>query len=180
MLTELDNCILGVIWREGPMSAYDIRSHFAASTTVAWSSSTGTIYPATKRLLAAKLIEAGPRSGPRGRQLLALTVEGNQALHQWLENVGPELGSSTADPLRTRVHFLGALASLQRKRALDDYREVTCEQIQVLELALDKPARTPVERSERLGTLGALMELKARLAWLEAIEAEVAGVASPK
>jgi DNA-binding PadR family transcriptional regulator len=174
MLTELDNCILGVIWRDGPMSAYDVRSHFAGSTTRAWSSSTGTIYPSIKRLIAGGLIDASERSGPRKRQLLSLTPEGTSALGDWLGRIPAELGSPTADPLRTRVHFLGALPSPKRKQAFDEYRAVTAAKIAQLERIADRPVRTELERSERLGTLGALMEVRARLAWLNAIEADLA------
>lgn len=176
MLTELDNCILGVIWRDGPMSPYDVRSHFAGSTTVAWSSSTGTVYPAIKRLLAAGLVEAGARSGPRKRRLMTLTQSGLKALHHWLERIGPELGSSTADPLRTRVHFLSALRLDERERALEDYKAVTRSHIETLERDAAVPAETLADRSERLGVLGALRELEARLRWLESIGPELANL----
>jgi DNA-binding PadR family transcriptional regulator len=174
MLTELDNCILGVIWREGPMSAYGVRSHFARSTTVAWSSSTGTIYPAIRRLVAAGLLTAGKRTGPRKTQLLTLTDAGLVALREWLTHVTPELGSPTADPIRTRVHFLAALNPRRRAEVLAAYRAVTDDAIEQLEREAEEPARTPVEHSERLGTLGALMEVRARRAWLDQVEDELA------
>jgi DNA-binding PadR family transcriptional regulator len=172
VLTELDNCILGVIWREGPMSAYGVRSHFARSTTVTWSSSTGTVYPAIKRLLAAGLLTAGEPTGPRNSQLLALTASGMRALESWLSEVTAALGSSTADPIRTRVHFLAALADGRRDRVLADYRAVTDGALRRLEAEAQRPARTKAEKSERLGALGALMELRARREWLDLVEQE--------
>jgi DNA-binding PadR family transcriptional regulator len=174
MLTELDNCILGVIWREGPMSAYGVRSHFARSTTVAWSSSTGTVYPAIRRLVAARLLVAGKRTGPRKTQLLTLTEAGMVALREWLIHVTPELGSSTADPIRTRVHFLAALEPRRRVGVLAAYRAATETAIEQLEREAGQPARTMVEQSDRLGTLGALMELRARREWLDQVEDELA------
>jgi DNA-binding PadR family transcriptional regulator len=170
MLTELDNCILGVIWREGPMSAYGVRSHFARSTTAAWSSSTGTVYPAIRRLVAAGLLTAGRRTGPRKSQLLTLTDEGMAALREWLTHVTPELGSSTPDPIRTRVHFLAALEPRRRAKVLAAYRAATDAFIELLERAVEQPAQTLVEQSERLGTLGALMEVRARREWLGQVE----------
>lgn len=169
MLTELDNCILGIIWRDGPMSAYDVRSHLARSSTVAWSSSTGTVYPSIRRLVASGLIQASARSGPRKRQLLHVTEPGMAALRRWLQEVMPELGSATADPLRTRVHFLAALPPPQRQRAFDDYRAVTKARVKELESS----AAERLELSERLGTLGALREVSARLKWLDEVEAEL-------
>ena len=175
MLTELDNCILGVIWRGGPMSAYGVRAHFAGSDTVTWSSSTGTIYPAIRRLRGAGYLTAAAPHGPRKSELLNLTAKGRTALDEWLTNVSPELGSSTADPLRTRGHFLKALDPAARQRAFDDYRATTLSAIERLEAELAKPAAGPVEQSERLGTMGALAEIKARLKWLDVAERELSG-----
>lgn len=170
MLTELDHCILGVIWREGPMSAYGVRAHFAGSTTVTWSSSTGTVYPAIRRLRASGYLDAASPSGPRKSELLSLTNKGRKALEQWLTNVPPELGSSTADPIRTRVHFLAAIDHPTRKKVLADYRSTTRAAIEQLEESAAEPAETAVEQSERVGTLGALAELRARLDWLDVAE----------
>lgn len=175
MLTELDSCILAVIWRGGPTSAYGVRAHFAGSRTVSWSSSTGTIYPAIRRLRQAGLLEAAAPAGPRKSELLSLTGKGRTALEGWLTNVTPELGSPTADPIRTRVHFLTALDKRARKRVLEEYRVATRSAIASTEAALAAPATTAVDRSERLGALGVLAELKARLDWLDLAEREISG-----
>lgn len=174
MLTELESCILGVVWREGATSAYGVRAHFAGSTTVTWSSSTGTVYPAIRRLREGGLVEADPPTGPRRSELLRLTPKGRQALEAWLTNVAPELGASTADPIRTRVQFLDAVNVECRKEVLSEYRAATQAAIEKLERDAAGPALTPVDRSERLGTLGALAELKARLEWLDAVEELIA------
>jgi len=173
MLTELESCILGVVWREGPMSAYGVRAHFASSTTVSWSSSTGTVYPAMRRLRDAGLLSAAAPTGPRRTELLSITASGRDALERWLTNITPDLGASTADPIRTRVHFLAALNGAARKRALEDYRAATRAAIQRLEVFASEPADDSVARSERLGTLGALAELRARLGWLDVAEREL-------
>lgn len=176
MLTELDNCILGVIWREGPMLAYGVRSHFAGSTTTTWSSSTGTVYPAIRRLRAAGFLDAASPTGPRKSELLSLTPKGHQALEQWLTKVTPDLGSSTADPVRTRVHFLAALNPAARTKALKEYRAVTRAAIDELEAYAAQPPTSAAEQSEWLGTLGALAELRARLEWLEVAERELSAL----
>lgn len=178
MLTELDNCILGVIWREGPMSAYGVRAHFGQSTTTTWSSSTGTVYPAIKRLVAAGLLDAADRTGPRNSQLLTVTDQGLEALRRWLVTVTPELGSSTADPIRTRAHFLAALEPQTRAKVLALYRAATDESLATLETHAHEPATDAVTRSEHLGTIGALMELRARREWLDLVEREFAAMDS--
>jgi DNA-binding PadR family transcriptional regulator len=171
MFSELDCCILGVIWREGPMSGYGVRAHFAGSTTAAWSSSTGTVYPALRRLREAGLLEAGEPSGPRRQELLTVTSKGAEVLRAWLTQVPSQLGSPTADPIRTRVHFLAALDSEARRRAIADYRSATAAALAALGAA--RPGSAKVERSERLGARGAAMELEARLAWLDLVEREL-------
>lgn len=173
MLTELESCILGVIWRGGPMSAYGVRAHFAGSNTVTWSSSTGTVYPAIKRLRQSGYLKAGAPSGPRKSETLTLTPKGREALDQWLTQLRPDLASSTADPIRTRVHFLAALGRAERRRVLADYEAATAAAIASLEAKLDDGAGDRVAQSERLGTLGALAELRARLEWLRSLAPEL-------
>jgi DNA-binding PadR family transcriptional regulator len=173
MLSELESCILGVVWRGGPMSAYDVRSHFARSTTVTWSSSTGTVYPAIRRLRGAELLDAAPPQGPRRSELLSLTSRGREALEHWLTNVTSDLGASTADPIRTRVHFLAALPQDKQKAVLERYMEATGKALERHEAKLQQLGDTPGEGAERLGTLGAMSELRARLHWLETVGPEL-------
>ena len=155
------------------MSAYGVRAHFARSTTTSWSSSTGTVYPAIRRLRGAGYLDASSPTGPRRSELLTLTDKGKRALRDWLTVVTPQLGGSTADPIRTRVHFLAALDMLTREKVLADYCAATRDSIRKLEAHAAEPVETAVDRSERLGTLGALAELRARLEWLDWVESEL-------
>lgn len=173
MLTEFENCILGVIWRGGPMSAYGVRSHLGGSSTVSWSSSTGSVYPAIRRLRQAGYLKAGTPTGPRRSETLALTPRGRKALDKWLTEVRPGLASSTADPIRTRVHFLAALAGGERRRVMAEYEAATAAAIAMLENKVENASGNAVDQSERLGTLGSLAELRARLDWLRSIGEDV-------
>ncbi len=178
MLTELDNCILGVIWREGPMSAYGVRSHFAGSTTVEWSSSTGTVYPAIRRLTEAGLVRASKPEGPRKSRTLSITPSGLKSLRDWLLTATPELGSSTADPIRTRVQFLAALEPATRAAVLADYRAATRAVIDRFEQRSNERGDSVAEQLDQMGTLGALAELRARLEWLQMIEPRLSALDS--
>ena len=73
------------------------------------------------------------------------------------------------------MHFLTALDKRARKRVLEEYRVATRSAIASTEAALAAPATTAVDRSERLGALGVLAELKARLDWLNMAERELGG-----
>lgn len=165
-LTELDNCVLGVVWREGPLSTYGVRSHFAESTTVGWSSSSGSIYPSIRRLIAAGLVKAGEASDRRGTQELRITAAGVAQLGEWVSSLRPSLASAMPDPLRTRAQFLTCLEPDRRQRFLADSRLHTQAALAELQACADRPALTEAERLERIGDIGAILELRARLQWL--------------
>ena len=77
--------ILGLLSIE-PMSGYDIRQNLEESLSHFWSESFGQIYPALKRLEAARLIAPVKQARPdkRRRRLYALTASGQAKLRAWL------------------------------------------------------------------------------------------------
>jgi DNA-binding PadR family transcriptional regulator len=174
MLTELDYCILGIVWRAQPMTAYAVRTHLAQSTTTTWSSSTGTVYPSIRRLREKGLVAPQALPGPRNREPLGLTPAGVAALEMWLMQSGSQIGRATADPVRTRVHFLSVLAPDRRIEALRQYQDITRSAITELEGKLAGSAPSDTDRLEKLGTVGALMELRARMEWLAQVEQALA------
>jgi DNA-binding PadR family transcriptional regulator len=93
-LTEVEGCALGVVWQRGPCTAYEVRMEFAISSTPRWSASAGSIYPALKRLLRRKLVEAEAEDwGPRSKTRFAITRRGLAQLHRW---VGPPFSAGRA------------------------------------------------------------------------------------
>ena len=175
MLTELDYCILGIVWRGQPMTAYAVRTHLAQSTTSTWSSSTGTVYPSIRRLREKGLIAPRTQPGPRNREPLGVTAAGAAALEMWLVQSGAHIARATADPVRTRVHFLSALPPDQRLETLRHYQDITCAAISELEARLAMQDLAEADRLEHLGTTGALAELYARLHWLKEVERSLPG-----
>ena len=166
MLTELDFCILGIVWRAQPMTAYAVRCHLARSPTPTWSSSTGSVYPAIGRLRAAGLLVSRAPSGPRKSEFLGVSTAGMAALEHWLVLVSDDIGRPTADLIRTRVHFLAALSKDRQRDTLKQYQDITRAVAEELERKADSDAATKFELSEKLGTLGALAEVRARMTWL--------------
>ena len=49
-LTELEACVLALVAKEGPCTAYSIRKQFEESLTSTWHASTGSIYPLIRRM----------------------------------------------------------------------------------------------------------------------------------
>jgi DNA-binding PadR family transcriptional regulator len=90
-LNQTSYVILGLLSIESSHSGYDIRKAIQGSVGYFWGESYGQIYPALKRLAAAKLIApvkskaAGPKAtAPRRRQEYVLTEAGRTELRQWL------------------------------------------------------------------------------------------------
>jgi DNA-binding PadR family transcriptional regulator len=174
-LTEVEGCALGVVWQRGPCTAYEVRMEFAISSTPRWSASAGSIYPALKRLLARKLVEAAAEDwGPRSRTRFAITRRGLAALHRW---VGPPFAAGVVgpafDPLRTRSCFLGAMARPARARFVDHARRATRTALG----ALRAEARRPFAPGdfEAMSVSGSILELEARLSWLDQLRRTLGG-----
>src|SRR6476469_7146184 len=115
-LTELEQCVLGVIWRDGPMTAYEIAALFTKSLSPYWSGSVGAIYPAVTRLRRRGLVRGESRAWNGTRKtVLTITPKGLASLRQWLTPPLPaDAGGPSLDSVRTRLFFLEALPRRQR------------------------------------------------------------------
>jgi DNA-binding PadR family transcriptional regulator len=171
-LTELENCVLGVVWHRGPCTAYTVRREFAISSSSHWSSSAGSIYPVLTRLDQLGFIAAEQESWGTGTKThYRATSEGLTALKEW---IGPPLeewaAASTFDPIRTRAYFLGALTPAARRRFVAAAETMTRDELARLKSSL----QTESEDSwERLASLGAVCELEGRLRWLAQVRKAV-------
>ncbi len=178
-LTELERCVLGVIWRDGPVTAYEVAAHFAASLSPYWSGSAGAIYPLVKRLAARKLLRTRQQAWNGSRKtILSVTAAGKGALRAWLRPpLPPESGAPTFDSIRTRLFFLEALPPSERAALLADAERVTALQI---EAAQQQRVRNEAagQTFEALGDIGVLFELRARRQWLRAVRRKLATSAS--
>jgi DNA-binding PadR family transcriptional regulator len=169
-LSELEACVLGLVWSEGPCTPYHVQRALAASPSPHWSGSAGAIYPVFRRLEARKLIQAKEiRQGRRAGKECRLTEAGRQALRAWLGPPLPEwITDLPIDPLRTRLRFLGALPPKRRAAWLDEARDAVRGGIQRIEAdcrrlkKLDDPFPYAMAR-------GALHLARARITWLDEV-----------
>ncbi len=169
-LTELECCVLGVVWRDGPCTAYDIRKSFEQSATTSWRASTGSIYPLIRKLEKKGLVTVYAVIGSkRQSKLIRITKEGLSKVEEWV-SVSPDwLGESVADPIRTRFQFLETIAKPKRKAVLDEWITRTCSAIDCIETEIqnfDKAA----DQVEILSHRGVLLQLQARQKWLELLK----------
>ena len=170
--------MLGVVWRDGPCTAYAVRRELAGSSTPRWSASAGSIYPVLQRLEAVGLVAATARSwGVRGKREFAATTAGRDRLRSWVPEVGaPEAGGPAYDPIRTRVCFLAALTAVERRRFLSDAERSTRASLAQLRRELRQAgARIQADDFEGLSRLGSIGELEARLRWLGQVRRMLSG-----
>lgn len=165
-LTELEQCVLGVIWRRRPCSAYDVRIQFERSLSRDWSSSAGSIYPTIRRLRDLDLVAEASASGPRKRKLLELTDTGFHRLREWIAGIDAAATSPTYDPVRTRFTFIDALDPRDRVPTILGAIAGTGASLDRV-LGYCDALGDDGAGVEALAARGAIYELRARLAWLE-------------
>lgn len=168
-LTELEGCVLGLVWSKGPSTAYAVRRELQRSASPHWSGSAGAIYPLIGRLARRGLIRSGARAtGRRRSRVYAVTPAGLAALRGWLGPPFPDVVvGPPPDPLRTRLYFLEALPAPLRRRFLAEAEERVRGQLARLEEGADwdggeGPWTVLADR-------GALRAMAGRLAWLEEV-----------
>jgi DNA-binding PadR family transcriptional regulator len=172
-LSELEACVLGLVWAEGPCTAYAVRRIFQLSPSPHWSGSAGAIYPIVARLTTRRLIRSRPHAtGRRRSRLYEITPRGLDGLRLWLGPPLPDWAAAIpADPLRTRLRFLGALPPRRRNAFLAEAEAGLREHLQVLKK--DFQRRREDDRFSRLMARGAIRMVQARLAWIREIGREL-------
>jgi len=174
-LSELEAVVLGLVWSDGPCTAYAVRRTVQASLSAQWSGSAGAVYPAVARLEQRGLICCRDQAtGQRRSQALEITAKGNRALADWLRPpIDPDTLGIPPDPLRVRLRFLELLRPADRTAFLDEaiaavvttvdrvQKDVRCARD-----AGDSPFRVAM-------ALGALNATRARLKTLKQLKASL-------
>jgi DNA-binding PadR family transcriptional regulator len=168
-MRELDHVVLGVVWQEGPLSGYDLRQVFARSFTRTWSSSTGSIYPAVRRLIEAGLAEASEPVNNRGAQMLSATEAGKAVTRRWMSDVAAELATPSSDPIRSRFTFIELLNPSERDEAVAAARSITQEALTAASNRYLQITSGTQPGKGHLALSGVIFELRARLEWLDQV-----------
>ena len=170
-MTELEGAVLGVIWSRGPITSYGVLQRFVTSTTRGWSSSTGAIYPAIKRLTLDGFVRSTPEpADKRSTRQLMITAKGRSALRSWLMELQDWMGGAAVDPVRTRVNYIGALPRAQQLALIARAKSNARSALKELEKFVSDPAAH--ERSGlEIAALGARADVEARLEWLDQVRA---------
>lgn len=158
--TTIEMTVLGMTWLRGPCSTYAVMKELSSSASTYHKSRAGTAYSVAKRLLKLGLIEE------LGNGLIQVTPYGEGELRKW---IGPNVPlmdvAHSADLLRLRFFFLGALTLPQRLEFID-------KSIDSLEIFLSR-CEDLISRNQEIGdyfgalaTASAVLETRARIRWL--------------
>lgn len=174
-LTELERCVLGVVWLHEPCSAYTVRRDFLTSTSAYWSGSAGAIYPVLERLEALGLVRATELPwGSRTKKEYRVSPKGRRELEAWIL---PPLESWTAaptfDPVRTRLVFLELLEPAERRAFIAEAERNLRDKIdEARRLRPKKEAE--MSRFDYYSFIGTIFELEGRLRWLRWVRRQIA------
>ena len=173
-LTDLEQAALGVVWRDGPCTPYQVRKQFLESPTPSWSGSAGTIYPLVRRLERLGLLASrDAERDRRGTRLYRVTAAGRRALKRWLAPPLPAAAIGPGvDPVRTRLLFLGLLSPSERREFLDVVERQLEEAVVALGAAV-REARDRGDPIQALAARGGLRVARARRLWFREVRAEL-------
>ncbi|MEQ8300345.1 MAG: PadR family transcriptional regulator [Hyphomonas sp.] len=170
-MTELEACVIALIAREGPCTAYQVRMSFEQSAASTWRASTGSIYPLIRRLVERGVIRSDKApDSKRGAKLLTVTQTGLRTVRDWLLEAPDWIGDAAADPIRTRVHFLQLLDDEDRAQSIRGMIDATQRSLADIAEKMDR-LKAAGDEVERLTHQGAAAMMEARLDWLNTVEA---------
>jgi len=173
-LTELEYCVLAVIARTQPCTAYAVRREFQTSLTESWRASTGSIYPLMRKLVAGgEVRQVDAPGGARNAKLLSLTAAGDRAILYWLTTVTDALAAPVADPIRTRAHLLDLVPRAEARAVVQRWHDATARTLAAVKERLAEAQRLDHETG-RITLRGTQLQIEARLRWLEELEAKFA------
>ncbi|WP_265563718.1 PadR family transcriptional regulator [Sphingomicrobium arenosum] len=165
-LTEIEGAILSEIEHRGQQTAFQVRRAFEASPSREWSGSTGTVYPAIRRLEARGLLHAEETGDKRGARHLSLTGKGRRELADWAMDADRAV-SVGMDPFRLRSGIWRHTLAADKRDAIYARLRTALEHAIAREEA-DITGEDPVEATRI--ELNILL-LRQRLEWLAAEEA---------
>jgi DNA-binding PadR family transcriptional regulator len=171
--SEIEGCVMAMVWAEGPLTPYAIRKDFLNSPNPQWSGSAGTAYPLIARLRRRGWIRSEVKlQGRRKGSYISLTAAGRRALRRWLcAPLAEWVVGVPPDPLRTRVRFLGVLTPREQRQFLRAAKEGVQKHRALVErdwLWSYVPARRN-NKFRKLQARGALLSMEARWAYVREV-----------
>lgn len=166
--SELEYLVMAMI-ESDITSGYAMRKHMNRMRGGHWSTESGSIYRALKRLQEGGLIELAGKAGAPNRQRTEyrLTGQGRTELDHWLRGaMHPDQLETLNDPVRSRSYFLGLLDPPARENVVRSWISGTKNLIESIKYDLERH-NGDAATLERLSLQGYLAVTNARLEWLK-------------
>jgi DNA-binding PadR family transcriptional regulator len=169
-LSTPEYTILGVLWRDGPCTTYNVMMRLASSSSSFHRKRASSTYSVVEKLVSRGLVASvDGEIGSRGERQMLVTAEGRDKLREWIADLPTvEVGYSN-DLVRLRLNFIELLARDEQlafvDHALSSLRAVLLEH----ESATER-YKQPIAS---LSLLGLVYETKARIAWMEEVRARL-------
>lgn len=168
--SELENIVLAMI-AEGVSSGYAMRKYMGQMWGGRWSTESGSVYRALRRLTESGLVVEEGRAGTPNRQRTEyrLTARGEAMLLNWLSDT-PSVDDFGAlnDPIRTRTHFLGLLGKTERLQVVRNW--LNFSKVFLEDLRRDALSHALRERHlDRLALQNLIALAEARHDWLRKV-----------
>jgi DNA-binding PadR family transcriptional regulator len=163
----LEYLLLGLL-SQAPRSGYDLRKDLSSTPLRHFSNSPGSIYPALRRLVERKWIEATQPDGSRGRQEFRLNERGRKEFVAWLKRpVTSEGVIWHPELLMLRFAFMGqALPPADAKEFLVGFaRELESYLTSLESFYADNGEAMPL--TGRLAFLHGVEQYRAQLLWAQ-------------
>ncbi len=169
-MNVLGYAILGLI-DKGEVTGYDLTKIFNDSVADFWSANQSQIYPELKKLVQAGLIEYEVviQGEVLEKKLYSITSQGKAELKKWIMEDEPPL-SQSKDIFKLRIYFAEHLSTEQLLEKLKS-RQKRCNSLLIRYKTKKNNYQDIPIPPEKLGDYillkGAMMQLKAQLAWLD-------------
>lgn len=171
-LSTIELTVLGIASLRGPCTTYVLMKELGLAESSFYRSRAGTTYSVVKRLLDFGLLEHA-LGLDKPEKLVQISQEGITALQDWM--TPPIMMSDfahTADLVRTRFYFLGALDPDSRLKFIDH----SIERLNALLQRCEELGPLNEEVGDYFGVLanlGAILETRARIQWLKIVRDHV-------
>jgi DNA-binding PadR family transcriptional regulator len=166
--SELEYLVMAMV-AQGVSSGYAMRKQMNRMRGGRWSTESGSIYRALKRLELAGLVEQSGKAGSpnRLRTEYRLTSAGQARLGEWLVESPPGESLTTLDdPIRAKAYFLSLVNAADRSSVVASWKDGTIKLIEFVEREIEQLQGSNAK--DGIWELqGYLALAKARLQWLE-------------
>ncbi len=143
----MDNIILGLLLMQG-RTIYQLRERIHKGLHLIYSSSTGSIQAAIKKLLHCGYIHYEEiEEGGKHKKIYRITQRGRQHFEEWINS--PMEGQSAKNPELAKVYFMGFASPENRIASIRQYIALLKQQAQILDAICEEATQIVVSEEHK-------------------------------